>query len=1133
MDRVPLSSCHTAAFILALTATCGIVDEGSGRTLSNTAADTTVTIVLGQSRSAIQGAGHPISYLFKAQPGEAYIVELTQEGLDFMITVESPGGLSQTFNSPLRRDEREFVLLKPQTPGNYRITVTSEEPTNAVGEHSLRITRAQRRTLQERRYLEAMQLMSDAAALYDAEDRASSLQALDAYHQAAAIWRELEMSSEYAQALYSVAMLEYWAGYNWSRSASAADEASDIYRNLGLEHLYVNAILLQGAALIEEANELAPADAKTAFATALELFNVVETTHQRLGNGFELAHLYNNIGLTYFYMGEWERARTSWVSAARRFQELGEWREEFNTRQNQAVIDGLQGYNARAIETLQYILDEFPEDKDPQFRVNVLDNLAENHRQFGNYEEALQTYTAARVIHSRIGDGIGEAYSLIGIGNTYYSIGELDLARRHLALALPLAREANDGRSHEAILSRLGDIEFLRSDYAAALELHREALDLAVADPDRAYRKLPVAKDLAALKRHEEALKLATEAATLARQSESLASYADALTQIGRIEAALDKPASARSYFERALGTYESLGLRNGEAEALHGLAGAARSLGQWDNAVRYGQASMDAIESLRERVASPELRAHYSASSRRYYESQIDLLMARSALSAEGSGAFVRAALTTSESSRARLMIDLLREASVDLRSRVDSEVLDEERMLLRELAARAQQRDRLVREGIVDEDAQRTMTALDDEMTELENRLHVVRAELRRSDPAYVRISATETVTADDFQRLLDDDTVLLQYSLADDSSFAWAVTRHSLVAIELPDRATVQEVALEVLANLNAPDSHQAARHQLDQDLQRLATHVLHPFAHQLADKKRLLVVPDGALEYVPFAVLPATNEREAKFMFETHEIVMLPSISVVTALRARGAAEPARTIAIFADPVVGERDPRLEEVRSQSRPEASLPGNSLAASSELLGRLPSTADEAKAIAALVPDADRYLALGFEANRDQVMSMDLTPYGFLHFATHGIADARYPALSSLVLSQFDSQGNSREASLRLYDIFDLELSAKLVVLSACNTALGGRIRGEGLIGLAQGFMYAGARSMLVSLWQVPDRATAELMIHFYQYMLDPDDPHEPAAALRSAQLALAADPRWRHPFFWGAFVLLGDWQ
>jgi CHAT domain-containing protein len=129
--------------------------------------------------------------------------------------------------------------------------------------------------------------------------------------------------------------------------------------------------------------------------------------------------------------------------------------------------------------------------------------------------------------------------------------------------------------------------------------------------------------------------------------------------------------------------------------------------------------------------------------------------------------------------------------------------------------------------------------------------------------------------------------------------------------------------------------------------------------------------------------------------------------------------------------------------------------------------------------------------------------------------------------------VLSQFDSQGNSREASLRLYDIFDLELSAKLVVLSACNTALGGRIRGEGLIGLAQGFMYAGARSMLVSLWQVPDRATAELMIHFYQYMLDPDDPHEPAAALRSAQLALAADPRWRHPFFWGAFVLLGDWQ
>jgi CHAT domain-containing protein len=139
--------------------------------------------------------------------------------------------------------------------------------------------------------------------------------------------------------------------------------------------------------------------------------------------------------------------------------------------------------------------------------------------------------------------------------------------------------------------------------------------------------------------------------------------------------------------------------------------------------------------------------------------------------------------------------------------------------------------------------------------------------------------------------------------------------------------------------------------------------------------------------------------------------------------------------------------------------------------------------------------------------------------------------MVDRRSPELSSLVLSRFDSQGEPQNGYLRLHDIYRLDLNADLVVLSACETGLGTDISGEGLVGLTQGFLYAGARSLLISLWDVPDAATAELMTRFYGHVTR--DNMRPAEALRLAQVSMASDRRWRDPYFWGAFILLGDWM
>jgi CHAT domain-containing protein len=369
------------------------------------------------------------------------------------------------------------------------------------------------------------------------------------------------------------------------------------------------------------------------------------------------------------------------------------------------------------------------------------------------------------------------------------------------------------------------------------------------------------------------------------------------------------------------------------------------------------------------------------------------------------------------------------------------------------------------------------------------------------------------------------------LLQYALGGNASYVWAVTNDRVVAVELADRATIEAAARRSLANLqvHAPRTTAALP---DPSLAELAALVLEPVAAELK-RPRIVLALDGALQFVPFGVLPLRGADGASApLLLTHEVIEVPSMSTL-ALSIRPEPAPGRkTLAVFADPVLEANDPRFGATRPISIVAAASQG--FAARSSLgaeLGRLLSTGYEGEAIAALVPDEGRLLARGFAASRDAVLETDLSDFRYIHFATHGLVDSRYPGLSALLLSQFDERGQPQDGFLRLNDIYNLRLSADLVVLSACNTALGREVRGEGLIGLTQGFMSAGARSLVASLWQVPDRATAELMKQFYGYMFD--EGLRPAAALRKAQLWSAAQRRWSDPYFWGGFVLVGDWR
>jgi CHAT domain-containing protein len=289
-----------------------------------------------------------------------------------------------------------------------------------------------------------------------------------------------------------------------------------------------------------------------------------------------------------------------------------------------------------------------------------------------------------------------------------------------------------------------------------------------------------------------------------------------------------------------------------------------------------------------------------------------------------------------------------------------------------------------------------------------------------------------------------------------------------------------------------------------------------------------RKRLLIVGDGALHTLPFSALPipgGSTDRPGPVVAE-HEVLNLPSAAALVALRRGPAASPhsSRTIAVVADPVFGPADPRVP--RALTAP-AGLRGPER----NRFSPLPFSRQEAEAILALVSPARRFAALGFDASRQAVLSGRLKPYGIVHFATHGIVDSRYPELSGIALSMVDRQGHAVDGWLRVHDIYRLSLPANLVVLSACDTALGREIPGEGVIGLTRAFFCAGARRVLVSLWPVEDEATAELMRRFYREMLRGGQP--PAAALQAAQNSLRQEPRWEAPYYWAGFILQGDWR
>jgi CHAT domain-containing protein/Tfp pilus assembly protein PilF len=746
-------------------------------------------------------------------------------------------------------------------------------------------------------------------------------------------------------------------------------------------------------------------------------------------------------------------------------------------------------------------------------------SLATTLNSLGNVSQTRGDLTASQAYYSRslsirerlAPDSRDVASSLNNLGEVAHTRGDLDAAQAYHTRALGIReRLAPDSLVVAASLDNLGNVARRRGDLQAAVAYHRRALTI------------------------EE--RLAPNSMTVAT---TLHNLGDVAHDRGDRAAALD-------YASRALAIRERLAPDSLDvAVSLNSLGAVALAERRFSDALPLFTRAVRIVESQRWHVRSTEARALLLAE---HVEPYTGLLRAYLALDD------VPAAFAMAERAHARSLLEALAEARADIRQGVDPLLLERERLLQRQLNAEADRQTQVLGGAHTAEQAAAMSAQLQAVLVEYQE----LQARIRTESPRYGSLTEPQPVGLAEIQgQVLDAGSLLLEYVMDEASSYLFAVTRDAIQAYTLPGRATIDQAARRVYELLTARQPRHgetstarririaAADGEYPAAAAALARMVLGPVAGRLSNQ-RLLIVADGALQYVPFAALPAPEvghkspEDDRPLMID-HEIVSLPSASVMAVLRKELGGRPAaeKLVAVLADPVFDAQDPRLKRQPVATQGRAPLPAEleravrsaGLADDRGALSRLPFTRDEADAILALAPARDSARALDFKASRATVTAAELGRYRIVHLATHGVLNTEHPELSGLVLSLVDDRGNAQDGFLRLHEVYNLRWPADLVVLSACQTALGAEIKGEGLVGLTRGFMYAGAERVLASLWNVNDSATAVFMTEFYQGLFT--RRLTPAAALRAAQIEMWKRKSWRSPYFWAGFVLQGEWR
>lgn len=1080
---------------------------------------TLITLVPDQAIVRPLNGGEKHSFQVPLLVGQYLCLAVEQRGIDIELKLSGPNNqpLIETDALNITQGPEVAALIAVQA-GLHRIEVASPSKNAPAGSYEVKILALRPATEPDHRWLMAQQFYAEGKHLSEQSSAEAQGQAAQKFSEALRIWQVLDdrlmvvhtlqyLVSVYRDLgqtqhalVYSGYALEILRAINQPREEAAAlttlaiilNELGELPKALeyyeqslaqwrAFQDTYGEARTLLNLGLVNsQLGELQ---------VALDKYNQALAVWQKLENRFQAAETLTRIGSAYYRLGEWQRSLEYAVQA-------------------QALYRALENKRGEA---------------------TVFNNMGLVYERLGEAGKALAYYQQSLVLWRMLGNRREEAEILSNIGLAQTQQKHAAPALASYQLSLKLWREAGDRRGEALVLQRLGDLQASAQEAAAALEFYHQALPLLRTAGD-SYR-----------------------------ESNVLMSIAD-------LHLAQNDPAKAKEFLMPAWTILQAIGNRADEAKVLYGRARAARDLGNLDEAQQHIAAALTQAETSRINAGSQQLRASYLASVHQYYELNLDILMRLH--QAHPDDGYDARAVQASERARARSLLELLTEARANLRAGVDKALLEQSDKLTQQLNAKAQRQLQLT--------AQRGNAAqlqtLKQEISALEDESNQVEARIRQSNPHYAALTQPQPLSLPEIQQQLDADSLLLEYALGEERSWLWAITKTSITSVPLPKRAQIESAALQMrdllIVRSQRPRGETARQREAritQADTQfpaaaaALSQMILSPVA-SLLENHRLIVVADGALQYVPFGALPepgigdwglGTGEKKRQPpapspqpLIVRHELISLPSASTLAVLRQEMAdRKPApKTLAVFADPVFTSEEARsrASKARTETATTQSAQARSivheegkaaLAAGSLAIARLPFTRQEAEQILALVPKAENFKAIDFAATRAAALNPALSQYRYLHFATHGLIDSERPGLSSLVLSLVDETGQPQDGFLRAHEIYNLKLPADLVVLSACQTGLGKEVKGEGLVGLTRGFMYAGAARVVVSLWSVNDKATSELMTIFYRQMLQ--EHQRPAAALRAAQVEMWKHKQWNAPYYWAAFVLQGEWR
>jgi CHAT domain-containing protein len=1062
--------------------------------------------------------GQTHTYQIRLAAGQFLRVVVEPKRIDLSVVLTLPDGKQVVAVDVARSGALESLSAEAEVGGEYRLTARALGAGTLNGSYLLRLE-VRASTTEDRQRITAERLMIEAIPLV--AQGSTAQRAIEKFEQALALWRGLGERYFEARTLYFMGRT-YSTLSKQERAIEYLEQALAIYRELKNRQGEVVTLNYLGVA-----NYRLSRYEKDIEYLGLAL-QIARDEKDRADQGTVL----NNLGNAYREMSQYEKAIECYEQSLFIARQVEDRQGEAASLTNLGnVYRNLNRYE-RAIESFEQGLLVAREVKNRVFEANTLSNLGIVYTILNRYERAIEYYEQSLAIRREVKDRTGEGISLHNIGIVYQELGQHEKAIEYYEQALLIAREVKRRVGEGNTLTNLGNV----------------------------YR---------GLNRHEKAIEYYEQALLIAREIKNRQGEGELLNNVGMAYRGLNRHEKAVDYSEQALVIARELKEQRDEAAALSGLAEAERDRGNLTRARGLIEEGLQITESLRSEIYNQESRATYFASVRGYSQFYIDLLMRQH--KANPAGGVDALALEANERARARGLLELLTEAGANIRQGVDVALLERERTLASQLNAKAASQVQLLSRPHTSERAD----ALKQEISQLENDYDQVQAQVRRVSPRYASLTQPQPLKLAGIQQQLDADTLLLEYALGEDRSYLWAITRDSLTSYELPKEEVIKQSALHVYELLTARSAtrHGESALQRQERITRAETGMpaaaaalsqilLSPVAAQLGNK-RLVIVADGALQYIPFAMLPDPSVVSSQLsvakskgpqttgngqpLIVNHEVVSLPSASALAIQRTElaGRQLAPKMLAVIADPVFDRTDARFTTPATEMAPAQPIAFNDARSIEHLAGesadksgvtrfvipRLPFTRQEATRLLALTPKNSSFGAIDFQASRTTVLTGDLSQYRYVHFATHGLLDSERPGLSSLVLSMVDAQGKAQDGFLRANDVYNLKLPAELVVLSACQTGLGKEVKGEGLIGLTRGFMYAGAARVVVSLWSVNDKATADLMTKFYQKMLK--QGQRPAAALRSAQVEMWKQKQWQSPYYWAAFTMQGEWR